>query len=138
MKRRKSRVPDAFQSDAIFPFSAFLASRKITNLTAHEYFDSPASTVHIDYPSMIKEKEEGASAKFLRAPGSGGLPRGVQNFHSLHIQSRRNRIFDRLVIADVTDEVGDRIAGSTWKRVQRDRLSIQRSTGSTLMCGADE
>src|SRR5437016_13911789 len=32
MKRRKSRVPDTFQLDAIFPFSAFLASTKISNL----------------------------------------------------------------------------------------------------------
>jgi hypothetical protein len=40
----KSRVPDTFQLDAILPFSAFVAPRKINNLRVFnnsEYSDSP-------------------------------------------------------------------------------------------------
>jgi hypothetical protein len=43
-QNEKSHVPDTFQLGAIFPFSAFLASRKINKLCVfnnHEYSDSP-------------------------------------------------------------------------------------------------
>jgi len=43
-QNEKSHVPDTFQLTAFFPFSAFLASRKINKLCVfnnHEYSDSP-------------------------------------------------------------------------------------------------
>jgi hypothetical protein len=42
----------------------------------------------------------------LRSTGANGFPRGIQNLHYLHIQSRRNGIFDPGVIGQIGNTLG--------------------------------
>jgi len=53
----KSRVPDTFQLSAILPCSAFLASRKISNLRV---FNNPE---HSDSPRLHHSKPPSASTR---------------------------------------------------------------------------
>jgi hypothetical protein len=86
-KNEKPRVPDTVQLGAISPFSAFLASLKISNLRVfniREYSDSPR--LHHIKASVINKLQRYGSARvpdeFHGRSGTGGGGNGITSTSS--------------------------------------------------------
>src|ERR1700675_4114693 len=75
-------------------------------------------------------------AQLLRSSATNRRSRGVQNLHHLHVQRRRKRIFNRLVVANAVNEVGDGIARLSRPGVDRDTLPFQCDLAAIIIRGS--
>ena len=56
---------------------------------------------------------------------SKGLASRIQNLHDLHVQPRRNRIFNRFIFSNAVDEIRNGVALFSRQRIHRQRLPFQ-------------
>lgn len=93
-------------------------------LTAMQGSDSTCRTLHSPATGWAWKAQ--LLAQLHCATRTGGLAGGVENFEDLNVELGGERIFERIVVMDLTYEIRDRIALRVRERAQCDGVSIWR------------